>query len=163
VLFSSNAPGKTNADLPPEPLARRLFRSDLLFWLMTTVFRPGLGSTMGVPEKFKLTPEFEADIAEVMATILPVKPRCAGALFDMFVSNPDINSGYPLEAIAAPVLTVSAVDDPLALYPNAQAMAARIPGARLVTIESGGHMLLGHKDEVSAEITAFLTATSVAA
>ena len=142
--------------MPPEPLARRLFKSDLLFWLMTTAFRPGLRSTMGVPEKFKLTPEFEADVAEVMETILPVNPRCSGALFDMFVSNPDINSGYPLEAIAVPVLIVSAVDDPLALYRNAQAMAAQIPGARLVTIESGGHMLLGHKERVRAEIMGFL-------
>jgi pimeloyl-ACP methyl ester carboxylesterase len=125
---------------------------------MTTVFGSSLKSIMGVPEVFKLTPEYEADIAEVTRTILPVTPRSAGALFDMYVSNPDINTGYPLEEIAVPVLIVSAVDDPLALYRNAQAMAAAIPGAKLVTIEDGGHLLLGHKDEVSAEISAFLEA-----
>jgi pimeloyl-ACP methyl ester carboxylesterase len=156
VLFSSNAPGETKADLPPERLARVAFRSDFIFWLMTTVFGSSLKSIMGVPEKFKLTPEYEADIAEVTQTILPVKPRSAGALFDMFVSNPDINGGYPLEEITAPVLIVSAVDDPLALYRNAQALAAAIPGAQLVTIDSGGHMLLGHTEQVRAEIRAFL-------
>jgi predicted alpha/beta-fold hydrolase len=31
----------------------------------------------------------------------------------MFVSNADINSGYPLEEIKVPVLIVSAVDNPL--------------------------------------------------
>jgi pimeloyl-ACP methyl ester carboxylesterase len=156
VLCSSNAPGETNADLPPQGLAGVAFRSDLLFWLMTVVFRPGLRSMIGVPEKFKLTPEFETELAEVTGAMLPAAPRSAGALFDMFVSNPDINTGYPLEAIAVPALIVSAADDPLAPYRNAQAMADRIPGARLVTIENGGAMLLGHREQVKAEITAFL-------
>jgi pimeloyl-ACP methyl ester carboxylesterase len=91
-----------------------------------------------------------------MVTILPVNPRSDGAVFDMFVSNADINTGCPLEEIEVPVLIVSAVDDPLALYVNAQSMAERIPGAELVTIESGGHMLLGQEKKVRSEIVRFL-------
>ena len=111
---------------------------------------------MGVPEGFELTPEYEADVAEVMKTILPVSPRADGALFDMYISNPDINTGYPLEEITVPVLIINAADDPLALYKNAQRMAERIPDSKLVTIESGGHMLLGHEERVRSEIIAFL-------
>ena len=103
-----------------------------------------------------MTQEFEADVAEVMKTILPVNPRSDGALFDMFVSNPAINSGYPLEEITAPVLIVNAVDDPLALYENAQAAAERIPGAKLVAIEDGGHMMLGHEERIRSKIESFL-------
>jgi pimeloyl-ACP methyl ester carboxylesterase len=156
VLFSSAAPGETEAALPPEPLAKAAFKSDFIFWLLTTYFRPSLYSIMGVPKGFQLTPDFEADVAEVMVTILPVKTRSEGAVFDMFVSNADINTGYPLEEITAPVLIVSAVDDPLTLYVNAKAMAERIPGAKLVTIEDGGHMMLGQEERVRSEITAFL-------
>lgn len=156
VLLSSNAPGETHADLLPERLAGVVFRSDLLFWLMTAVMRPGLRELMGVPEKFKLTAEHEAELAEATATVHPAQPRGTGSLFDMFVSNPDINAGYPLEAITVPALIVSAVDDPLAPHRNAQAMAARIPGARLIVIESGGALLLGHGEQVKAEVTAFL-------
>jgi pimeloyl-ACP methyl ester carboxylesterase len=87
---------------------------------------------------------------------LPVNPRADGAVFDMFVSNTDINSGYPLEEITVPVLIVSAVDDPLTLYANAKAAAERIPGAKLVTIEDSGHMLLGHQERVRSEIVTFL-------
>jgi len=115
---------------------------------------------MGVPEGFELTPEYEADVAEVMKTILPVNPRSDGALFDMFVSNLHINTGYPLEEITVPVLIVNAVDDPLTLYKNAQSAAERIPGSKLVTIESGGHMLLGQEERVRAEIGAFLEENS---
>jgi pimeloyl-ACP methyl ester carboxylesterase len=156
VLCSSNAPGKTNDDPLPERLAEIIFRSDLLSWLMTEVLRPSVRSVMGVPEKLKLTPEFEADLAEMTAAMLPAGPRSEGALFDTFVSNPDINTGYPLEAVAVPVLIVSAQDDPLAPHRNAQAMAERIPGARLVPIENGGATLLGHREQVREEIAAFL-------
>ena len=156
VLFSSNTPGETKAALPPEPLAKVLFRSDFVFWLLTTYFSSGLRSTMGVPEEFELTPEHEADVARLMKTILPVNPRSNGALFDMFVSNYDINAGYPLEEITVPVLIINALDDPLTLYKNAQSAAERIPGAKLVAIESGGHMLLGHEERIRLEITSFL-------
>ena len=144
--------------MPPEPLARMMFKSDLLFWLVTTYFRSSLSSMMGVPKGFELTPEYKDDVAEVMATILPVNPRSEGAVFDMFVSNPDVNAGYPVEEIAVPVLIANAVDDPLTLYVNAQSMAERIPGARLFTIESGGHIMLGHEERVGSEIAGFLAA-----
>ena len=74
----------------------------------------------------------------------------------MYVSNFDINTGYPLEEITVPVLIINAVDDPLTLYENARSAAERIPGSRLVTIESGGHMLLGHEERIRAEVVAFL-------
>jgi pimeloyl-ACP methyl ester carboxylesterase len=156
VLFSANLPGEVEAGLLPEPVANALFRSDFAFWLVTTYFGKSMRSTMGVPEGFELTPEYEADVAAVMKTILPVKPRSDGALFDMYISNPDINTGYPLEEITVPVLIVNAVDDPLTLYENAQSAVERIPGARLVTIEDGGHMMLGHEEQIRSEITAFL-------
>ena len=87
---------------------------------------------------------------------LPVRPRSDGALFDMYVSNQEVNTGYPLEEIAVPTLLVNAVDDPLTLYENAQSAAERIPGVRLVTIEDGGHMMLGHEARIRSEIVAFL-------
>ena len=156
VLFSANTPGETEAALPPEPVAKALFRSDFIFWLLTTYFSSSMRSTMGVPEGFELTPDYQADVAEVMGTVLPVHPRSDGALFDMYVSNPDVNNGYPLEEITVPVLIINAIDDPLALYRNAQSAAERIPGAKLVTIEGGGHMLLGHEERIRSEIVAFL-------
>ena len=156
VLISSNTPGETEAALPPEPVAKLLFKSDFIFWLVTTYFGSSMRTTMGVPEGFELTPEYEADVAEVMETILPVKPRSDGALFDMFVSNLDVNTGYPLEEIRGPVLIVNAVDDPLTLYKNAESAAERIPGAKLVTIKDGGHLLLGHQERIRSEISAFL-------
>jgi pimeloyl-ACP methyl ester carboxylesterase len=58
----------------------------------------------------------------------------------MYVSNLDANTGYPLQEIGVPVLIVSAVDDPLTLYGNAESAVEWIPGGKLVTIEDGGHL-----------------------
>lgn len=156
LLVSSNAPGETEVGLPPRPVANLLFRSDFIFWLLTTYFRPSMHSIMGVPEDLELTPKLEEDMAEVIETLLPVKERANGAIFDMYVSNPDINRGYPLEEISLPTLIIHAKDDPLASYENARSMAEQIPGAELVTIESGGHPLLGYEERIRTEIQEFL-------
>jgi pimeloyl-ACP methyl ester carboxylesterase len=113
-------------------------------------------SIMGVPKDFDLTPEYEAEMAEIMETLLPVNQRADGAIFDMYISNPDINAGYPLQEISAPTLIIHAVDDTLASYKNARVMAEKIPNAELVTIDSGGHPLLGNEVRIRSAITRFL-------
>ena len=75
--------------------------------------------------------------------------------FDAFVSDPDVNS-YPLEALTVPVLIVHAKDDHLVSYDAARNAARRIPGARLVSMERGGHLLLGDRKDVGREVAAFL-------
>ena len=159
VLIVPNAPdvpGSTVASPPPRPVANVLYRSDFIFWLATTRFRPALQGVMGVPKGFEVTPMHEREIDAIMRTVFPVKPRADGVLFDSFVSNPDVNSGYRFEDISAPTLVVSARDDALAGYANARALAARIPGAGLLTVDNGGHLLLGQSKPISQGVQAFL-------
>jgi len=155
ILIAPNAPGEVDVKPPPKPIASAMYRSDFGFWLMTEYFRGMVSSMMGVPKGFELSPDQEAAIDDVIATVLPVKPRADGALFDLFVSNPAVND-LPLKEIAVPTLIVNAIDDPLALYENSRAMADRVPGATLLTIEDGGHMMLGHGEEVRNAVEAFL-------
>jgi hypothetical protein len=51
---------------------------------------------------------------------------------------------------------IAALDDPLAPYPFAAKAAARIPRARLVTVERGGHLFLGQDAQIRDEIAAFV-------
>jgi pimeloyl-ACP methyl ester carboxylesterase len=83
----------------------------------------------------------------VRELLFPLRPRREGAVFDGFVSNLAADR-FPLEQLTAPTLVISARDDPLAPYRFAAQAASRIPGARLVTIEGGGHLFLGHDAEV---------------
>ena len=155
VLGSPNAPGKEPA-LPPRAVFDVLFRSDFLFWLITTYFSAGVRTPMGIPKGLELTPEYRAEVAEMMRTVLPVKPRADGVLFDTYVSNPEINTGYPFAEIAAPALILNARDDPMAPYENARSLAEQIPGAELLTIEHGGHLMLGQRERTVAAIRRFL-------
>lgn len=155
VLVSSNAPGKVEVGLPPKSLARVMFQSDFIFWMLTKYFPSSMQAIMGVPGDFEMTPAYESEMQEVMYTLLPVRPRSEGAFFDMYISNPAINA-YAVDEISVPTLIIHAVDDPLADYDNVQTMAERIPDAKLVTIESGGHPLLGHEKRIRSEITGFL-------
>lgn len=58
--------------------------------------------------------------------------------------------------ISVPTLLVHAADDPLAGYDAAVDAAARIPRARPITIQKGGHTFVGAEAEVRKEVAAFI-------
>jgi pimeloyl-ACP methyl ester carboxylesterase len=62
---------------------------------------------------------------------------------------------FPLNEIAVPTLVIHAQDDTLVPYAQGAYSAAHIPGARLVTYETGGHLVIA-RDAVWTEIRAFL-------
>jgi pimeloyl-ACP methyl ester carboxylesterase len=79
----------------------------------------------------------------------------SGAIFDTLASEPEVDN-FPLEQLSVPTLMIHAADDALARYGTAPPAAARIPGARLVTIERGGHLYLGAGARVRHELAAFI-------
>jgi len=70
-------------------------------------------------------------------------------------SHPDV---YPpsLEKITAPTMVISARDDLFNTLPAAEYAAARIPGARLLVYDTGGHLLVGHQEDARAAVQDFL-------
>ena len=87
-----------------------------------------------------MTVEDAQFVTEFVDSLFPMMPE--GYNFDMSVSNADVNS-YNLEAISVPTLIVHTKDDQLASHEASQRAAKRIPGARFVSLESGGHLMLG--------------------
>jgi len=65
---------------------------------------------------------------------------------------------YPLEQIAVPTLVVHGMEDRLVPFiQNGKSLAARIPGAQLLTVEGGEHMaIFTHRKEVRERVTRFL-------
>ena len=118
---------------------------------------------MGVPEGYILSDEESMVVSSVIRSVLPIPLRTEGFVFDMFTSNRDMDQHpdqYPLENIAVPALVIHAVDDSLASYENARTLAERIPGAQLLSIPTGGHLLLGNNVFVRSEISQFLQSRS---
>ncbi|WP_048183962.1 alpha/beta fold hydrolase [Methanoculleus sediminis] len=160
VLVEPVAPGK--GPVMQKPIFTVFFKNNFIYWATVTFFQPIVGGAWaGVPRGKRLTPEDKGDVRALLMSLLPVSARIDGSLFDIYVSTPGLlndqeGNDYPVGSIRAPTLVVSAVDDPLALHENARALAGKIPNARLLAVPGGGHMLLGHDEDVRQGITEFL-------
>ena len=91
-------------------------------------------------------------VNEFIDSLFPMSP--AGSDFDLFVSNADVAT-YNLAAISVPTLIAHTKDDQLASHEASQRAAARIPGARFVSLESGGHLMLGQQKKAGDELARF--------
>jgi len=142
-----------------KPVLDVLDGSQRLFWLYRRLLPSTYARMIGVPKGYRPTPDEAATIRAVSELQFPLTPRRLGAIFDGFVSNLAADQ-FPFEELTVPTLIVSAVDDPWARHPYAVTAAARIPGAKLVTIDRGGHLFLGHDAQVRAAIGAFITSVA---
>ncbi|HVY64776.1 MAG TPA: alpha/beta hydrolase [Gammaproteobacteria bacterium] len=131
--------------------------SDFVFWAMLRAVpdlmtRTALGTPTDVVAA--ASPAERERIAAMLRSILPVRPRRLGLLNDGEVTRH--LTRCELERIAAPTLAISAADDLYGTYDGARYTAQQIPGARFVGYPSGGHMLVGRQDAVTAELLGFL-------
>jgi pimeloyl-ACP methyl ester carboxylesterase len=157
VLIGSALPGK--AGRPPRPVAQLLF-TDPVFWTLKAYLPTLFLRCLGMPKGFHPTPQQRIGILESEESLFPIHPRKRGVMYDSFVSNPDVQ-GYPLEEIGVPTLIINARDDGLSAFQNAVRAAERIPGAELLAIDQGGHMLVGSETLIGQEVARFLVASRV--
>jgi pimeloyl-ACP methyl ester carboxylesterase len=115
----------------------------VVMWALRT-FAPSTMARLvaAVPKGFVMTSEEAQFVTEFIDSLFPVSP--AGFIFDAFVSNAAVND-YDLEAISVPTLIAHTRDDQLASHEASRRAAERIPGARFVSLESGGHLMLGQQ------------------
>jgi 2-hydroxy-6-oxonona-2,4-dienedioate hydrolase len=155
-------PGTVVDSVPPvsddkDAMLLRLLGSDFLFWAALHVARdPLIRQVLATPpEQVAAASKAErARVNDMADRILPVSSRAAGLRDDT-----GLGKGlrpYALETIRAPTLVVSARDDGFGTYAGAQYTASRIPGAEFMGFDQGGHLLVGHDDEVQAAIMKLL-------
>ena len=159
LLVSANVPGAHQAKgMPPRGVFRAIFASDPILWFMITHF-PGLmarlSQVLRVPDGVQPTEEDAAKIRRAMEGVLLGKLRVSGEVFDAFVSNPAINQ-IDLSDVPVPTMVLHARDDTSPPYPAAVAMARQIPCARVVTVDRGGHLMLGKHPAATHEVREFL-------
>jgi 2-hydroxy-6-oxonona-2,4-dienedioate hydrolase len=157
-------PGTVADSAPPvssgkDAMLLRLLGSDFLFWAGLYLGRDRLIRHVLAtpPEQVAGASEGErARVNDLAQRILPVSARAAGLRDDTRLGKR--LGPYALEAIRVPTLVVSARDDGFGTYAAAQHSASRIPGAKFIGFEDGGHLLVGHDDAVRTEIVQLLAA-----
>ncbi len=93
-------------------------------------------------------------LLEIRKSLLPLGLRQAGILNDA-IQFADMEP-YPLNHITVPTLVIHAVDDKLVPFAYGQFSTKVIPTAQLFTLNSGGHLLVGHSAKLASAITAFV-------
>lgn len=134
-----------------------VMRSDFLFWAALKLAPDMMSKVlMGTDPALAAAadPQEQARLAMMKDHILPISPRRLGLLNDARVMTS--LERYPVERISVPVLAISAQDDGYKTYEAARYTAGQIPGARFLGFAQGGHMLVGHEQQVTEEVLHFL-------
>jgi pimeloyl-ACP methyl ester carboxylesterase len=142
-----------------QPSAAKLFNRQFPLWVLRTV-APSMMVRLvaGLPKAFAMSSKDARFVTEFIDSLFPVSPE--GVDFDAFVSNAAVND-YDLERISVPTLILHTKDDQLASHDASQRAARRIPGARFLSLESGGHLMIGQTKIVRDELARFFAETGV--
>jgi pimeloyl-ACP methyl ester carboxylesterase len=144
---------------PPESFIQKnifnvLFQSDFVYWLITTKLESQLISVFGVPKEtqVKLPAAEKKWASEFLQSMHPISLRKAGIDNDREYKIHE----HALEHITVPTLVIHAEDDALVSFTQGQYTAQNISGARLIKLQSGGHLLMGQHEKVTSEVEKFL-------
>jgi len=134
-LLGSDAWFQAALTLAPGLLTRTLLATD-----------PALLETVSPAERQR------ADL--ILHGLMPVSARTRGMLNDGRVAgNP---TDIELASIEVPTLVISAEDDLFGTAGTARRIGKSLPEARVVIFPDGGHIWVGHDDDVATEIAAFV-------
>jgi pimeloyl-ACP methyl ester carboxylesterase len=100
------------------------------------------------------SPKERVRVVRILEHILPVAPRRIGLLNDAAITSS--LHRYELDRITAPTLVIGVADDLFGTYDGARYAAEHIPAARFVGYPVGGHLWVGHEQDVIGEISSFL-------
>jgi len=151
AVLVGNLPGSPTAIAQP-PWTKRVNRQ-FVMWALRT-FAPSTVARLvaAVPREFAMSGDDVRFVNEFIDSLFPMSLE--GCNFDLFVSNADVTN-YNLEAISVPTLIAHTKDDQLASHEASQRAAERIPGARFVSLDSGGHLMLGQQKQGRDELARF--------
>jgi pimeloyl-ACP methyl ester carboxylesterase len=148
---------------PSPPATGLLFdtalRSNLLFWAATRLARDTMiESILATPPAavHAASADEQRRVHAILAQIQPVRSRRLGLLND--ARQLQALPRYPLEQIGAPSLLISVKDDGYGTWDGARYTASQLPNARLIGYDSGGHVWVGHHQDVLRELTGFVKA-----
>lgn len=140
-------------DLPmPAWAYQALFASDFPIWAIIRSAPGLLDPVFDVSPALRagMTPEDAATVSALVQGFLPVTDRLPGLANEGAAIDPA--AAYPLDRITAQIVVVHARDDGINPFPIAEYLASSLPEARFLPLPDGGHMLLGHKAEVTQAV-----------
>jgi 2-hydroxy-6-oxonona-2,4-dienedioate hydrolase len=144
-----------------EKAVRALLSSDFLYWSLLETAPEQLIGTILATDPALLAKVHAAERQRafaILSAMLPIRARAKGML------NDAVQAGSPADLdfarLGMPLLLISAEDDRFGTANTARKIAARVAGAELTILADGGHIWLGHDEEVAARIARFIASHS---
>jgi pimeloyl-ACP methyl ester carboxylesterase len=160
VLLSSApyAPLTAGEQKLPVPIwvYQALFKSDFPFWLLQKIAPRSLDTMFDVTPALRaeLSPEEEVVVGGLAESFQPVTWRIDGLNNEGAAIDPQ--AVYRLAEISVPTLVVHAEDDHINPINIGKYTAENIRDAQLLSLPTGGHLLLGHHAEIRIAANNFL-------
>lgn len=151
------------ADQPEEtsPLMewviKTTLRSDFIFWTATKLARDTLIETIlatPIDDFRKASPEEQERVLRILRNVAPIAKREKGLWNDTTLAKS--LTRYELEKLTVPTLVFSTENDLFGTFESGRYTAEQIPGARFIGYPDGGHIWVGHNQEVWAEVKRFI-------
>jgi pimeloyl-ACP methyl ester carboxylesterase len=133
--------------------------SDVWFWALSRLAPRQMIRTLLAtdPALLDQVPEAEQRRARaILDQIFPISRKVNGLRTDGFWAGTPSTTAH--DRIMVPTLILSCADDLFGTAATARLLAERIPGASLTVFPTGGHIWLGHDDDVADRIAAFIRA-----
>lgn len=131
--------------------------SDFWFWSLLRLAPGQMIRTLLAtdPALLDRVPEAERQRAmTILNQIFPISRKANGLQTDGFWAGTPTLTAH--ERIAAPTLILSCEDDLFGTAATARLLAERIPNAEITIYPTGGHIWLGHDDDVAERIASFI-------
>lgn len=135
---ATEAPKKKIKYAGPPPL----FCSDFAMWLISPLFKPLMGMS-----------------PKTLISIMPMKHRKSGVLFDAKITNTVMLNDYQhydMSNLEVPVLIIHAKDDKLANFHTVEPWITRIKDSTFVALDDGGHLMSGNDEIVHTAVSEFI-------
>lgn len=141
---------------PPRLLLDLVYRFDFPMWALMRLAPTLMYRLVAAPPSLvpTLPTKARARLDEAIRMILPVTWRRLGVLYEGKAQGS--SRQYQLERVGVPTLLISAADGLYETLPVARHAARLIPHARLIEFATGGHLLLGHENDVWRAVAGFL-------
>jgi len=136
----------------------RIIGSDFFYWAIEKTAPGEFLTLIGVPKSLQRTlSKVDTEIAYLTLELMhPMSDRFPGILLDQ---SRHIPRNWPLDQISASTLVVHARDDTLVAFSNGEHSATQIIDSEFLVFETGGHLLLGHMEEIHNRLVELLQAT----
>ena len=159
LVPAANVRGHDPVEMSPAQqfMVERLLASDFLYWSALNTMPDRLVGTLLATDPAlhaTVSPEERRRAYRILEEIMPISARTRGLENDARLAGSPARVDFT--RIPVPTLVISAEDDRFGTAATARDIAGAIPDSRLIVFPSGGHIWLGHDDDVAREIAGFV-------